>query len=281
MTSWQWSTFVTHDLKPYYFERSQFARGRRMARAPSRPISGVHQTGVDAEGRVVVERQLTEFKDKVYETFYVYEPTHVVCVHYSYWAHEPINASVQVWRDGRPVRTETAYATAGPRREIYRYEGELLTRIEIEVGENAHVDELTYDRLGRLERIDWVHPTGERSVRYRRPRHPVSLAALLALAQQRLLEAIPRAVRALRTREHVYALALVYNLEQSADFLPPLLGIATEPERQGFRSLDGPEAIHSTWSSPEWLRGALTPPQLETKPLLALFEEINQRLWQK
>lgn len=58
VTTWRWATNDCHDPRPLYYERHGFTRGRMLSGLPA-PVCDHRQYGFDAQGRVVVERQLT------------------------------------------------------------------------------------------------------------------------------------------------------------------------------------------------------------------------------
>lgn len=86
---WQWATFAVHSYKPADFEISKMTKGRWLKAEPSPPTSGAHGYGFDADGRVVVERQQTEFPGRFYETFFIHEAEGIASFHYSYDPEKP------------------------------------------------------------------------------------------------------------------------------------------------------------------------------------------------
>src|SRR4051794_29301980 len=69
---WEWATTSAIDPRPFYHERNELPRGRVLKGRPGTIKRGTHAYGFDAEGRVVVVRQYTEFRGRMYEEFLTY-----------------------------------------------------------------------------------------------------------------------------------------------------------------------------------------------------------------
>lgn len=63
---WEWATFERHSIEPAYFEIHKHRRGYLLKKEPKKDD---YAHGFDAQGRLCVDRQQTEFPGRFYETF--------------------------------------------------------------------------------------------------------------------------------------------------------------------------------------------------------------------
>lgn len=276
---WQWASFAAYSLEPVYFERHRYGRGKILDAPPEQPASGNEAAGLDAGGRVLVERSYTELPGRYYETFYEFRDGAIDKYHYHHDRQKPIIHVARYRFDGpRLVELEHLYRAGGRRHERFEWNGERLLRVIVDQGQNSHVDELEYDAAGELVHIEWVNPNGTRTTTYRRVTE--SLSSLLERLEALSLEAIPRALQALKPSEPVYAIALWVDMEAYEHVLPPGLAVAYASERQAHLDEHGPEAKDYLYSPPEWESFDADSLEYRTPDLLALAAAANQLIWQ-
>jgi hypothetical protein len=244
---WRWTREGCFSPYPYWFERERFNRGEVLAREPVDKRQH-HAYGLDVRGRVVVERQHTAEAQRFYETFYEHSEDGGVRTHGVRYHHDG---------SGRPINVETfehdavsgalliaeRRAQYGCSRERYRREAGRIGSIEIDYSEIVEGKvtplqpyqrvEIDHDPLGRVIEVRKIWPSDESQqvrVVYKRPQTTLGYAALCRLVEQRLLEAIPRAVERASIAETACCVVLAYDTE-AAEPLPPLLGVGLVRER--------------------------------------------------
>lgn len=288
---WEWASQPRYALDPFYFARNKFARGRVIA-APRRPAEGQVEYGFDAAGRLVVERQYVGIVQRhrwFYEMFHSHEPQATTVAGYDYY--EPDKEVFAVWRadyvDGRIVALAHR-ARYGVSMDRYVYTRNRVRRIDSEHlslersarGARTMRTELRidWDEDGELERIT----SRERGSRvrytlYERPRRGESLAELAPRIEAKLVDLVPRAVKALRLREPAYAVVLAYDGEGN-DMLPPVIGVGLESERNRWIAERGRDARWMIWNPAEYRHYARGPLDLRDAALARLTNKANQNI---
>src|SRR5258708_5788984 len=106
VVNWRWASWAMFPETPYEFERSRSAPGRWLSDEKRRK-DGAHQYGFDAQGRVVVERQLVTipgWPEAFDEEFYVHADGVIEGTRYGHSKpKEPINVSYVVLPGGHVV----------------------------------------------------------------------------------------------------------------------------------------------------------------------------------
>jgi hypothetical protein len=181
---WQWATFAIRNQHPFYFERERIPRGGKLAARPAQIMSGMREYGLDGNDEVVVARNYCEFPGVFGEELFVRERSRVDSFLFGN-RKDIINLIRQHFSDGR-ISSIDMRAIHGQHTETYRYDGSgRITSIHrSEQGwypqERActFTDELSYDQVGRLERVTRVYPlqrewpTGNQEVVYQRRSRP-------------------------------------------------------------------------------------------------------------
>lgn len=161
--AWRWATGPWFDARPVYFERHNDRPGRFLKKPPTRPKGRV-EAGFDAAGRVIVEREHTEFG--CYESFYAWDAAPAEVARYHYHADkDPINL-LRLESDGRRVLASDHIAEQGRSREEYVWDGPRLREVIVHHAprvaghyltlEPLHVARAVYDgeELARVE-LHW------------------------------------------------------------------------------------------------------------------------------
>ena len=255
---WEWSTGSRHSLLPLSFRRYP-GRGRALKAAPSSRAQHT-ETGLDAEGRLLVER-IYDYRDDAHETFVLHGDPVTEVVRFGPKPHIPLAAAQIVAEDGRVVRHKSfglngytpKYAEVGrsPDRlvewlgpngrfllvEDYRYDGPSLQEIAVYaetpgLGPNRFSDRISHDASGSLDGIDRVWANGQVQVVYRRRRRGQTIDKLRGAAVAELVAAVVGSVRAAAVAERVYCLELSYR--EVARYLPSII-LGLERDRAGGR----------------------------------------------
>jgi hypothetical protein len=282
---WQWATFALHSYKPAYFEISKMTPGRPLKAEPVPPKSGAHGYGFDAEGRVIVERQQTEFLGRCYETFFVHEADGIASFHYSY---DPEKQWINVeWlRFGKHgvVECHSVYARGNWISTFYEYdEAGRLVRCR-QRGTNppyGDIDdsrEIEYDGTGQIVRVFWRHPDGRRDLDFERPVKEATLRARRRDLLRGLTNATVESLRRAELKDEVYAVVFSHCEAEYQHRLPPHVSVGLVAERSRLLSEHGDAAREYIWNPAEWTTGEIElalPPALTT-----LCASVNQDIWQ-
>jgi hypothetical protein len=116
---WEWSSSLPrYELDPLYFLNDSSKRGRATKKQPQ-ITKHKHQYGFDSSGRVVVERDHTEFPCQFYERFYLYSQSeiHGFLYHHSP-SKDPINCSRLTLESGVPISFHSR-AQQGSQSHVY------------------------------------------------------------------------------------------------------------------------------------------------------------------
>jgi hypothetical protein len=284
---WEWGTFVRHTHEPYYLERSGFSRGRLVKKPPRSP-RGLCSHGFDSEGRLVVLREYTANLSAKHfnETFSLHGPGWIQEYHYDHDA-EPrqkalINARLIRTADGRVERIERRWP-GSPARATERYEyrdGLVKTVACRSTGNPPCVFEFAHDDLGRLTGV-WVKRKTGRVQIFRKAPKGEGLAVLLPLIRPLYQAAARAAVKRLKVKEPIYALALVVDLENSMHLLPAPLAVAFVSERDRFLAEHRKRAGEWLWAPAEWKNAQWQRLTMTDKRLLSLCRKANYEICQK
>lgn len=225
---WEWYSDDAYDLRPYWYERNRYPRGRRLERRPVLS-ENVVQYGFDDASRVVVMREFSGFLGG--------RPTFEATRTYLDSAIEEVGvdgdgANVYVRRylfEDDLLRTFVSPARHGQGREEYGYtDGRVVS---IDAGHDGPYQKIAieYDDAGRLQRIEttWLQGRAHTVTSYRRPPAGFSIDAQCRAVSVMLVERVPAAVVREQISEPAYCLALAYGEESCL----PLLGIGLDSER--------------------------------------------------
>ncbi len=276
--SQEWASWYNTSFEPYWFERHQYSRGRRLAKQPHATKDATLYAR-DERGQITRIRTWSGFLRKWHgEETFLPERDGVI-VGYRFGGDGRL-ANVNRWTfDGerRLLFHEVWFAEAkrsGSQRFIY--EDGLLARVDVK--DWGHGWKLTHDGLGRLESIVTVYDEGEHEI-YRRPAKGEKLDELLALIVDQLRELIPKAAARAKPRSPAYALLLVVDEEEWRYLLPPTLVMGFEEDRRRFRAQQPDRLREFLWSAAELEGRPIHALELRDARLLKACERANQHLW--
>jgi hypothetical protein len=250
---WEHASFALNTLDPYHCERGGWKPGRRLSKASP----DAYAYGYDAEGRLLIAYE------GQFVFLHVHEPGTVL--RFMFDRHAIDFALRQKWpaadvKDTKALRGRAVFEYRGERleqlKQTWKTEKPLLSRYEydergrlvrVHVSRPPHTDELEYDATDQLVRVVWRHPTGEGSERFRRPAREDKLSLLLPEIQARLVEQIPRVLKAARIRKPAYCVALSCNLEEAPHLLPPHVTVGLVLERDARLAKGGEYALDEIW----------------------------------
>jgi hypothetical protein len=223
------------DPRPFYFESHRRRPGRRVGPDATFPVARYHY-GFGEDGRIWVERQATEFRGTMYETFFVYGPDgpiEVAGFHY-HTDKRPIYLDRCVYSNGLLVGYEKQ-GQQGCIRSTYFYADGRLTRIEHQTGPSLdqlvpfQIEDVRFDETGKLAEIlcRQLDPTGREvgsELRFKSKPRAMTPKAMESAFLDHLVAAVPAAVATLHVTRPIYCLALAYDPEQFST-LPPMVAI--------------------------------------------------------
>ena len=284
---WEWFTSGDRALQPFYFERNRFSRGKRLLIEPSLPREGYVAYGVDAQDRVLVEREYAEH-GRFYEIFYQYLAEKVEWVRYDYSSDKHPVAVHCANFAGERIVSLTMRGIGGGSAERYLYCEERIVRIEREVLQaeafrhesQAWTDrfEIQWDDLGRVSRIT---QSGDDESRlhtiFQRPTKEERLKDLVAILEAELVAQIPKGVGALGLKEPAYSLVLAYD-DEGNDMLPPAIGVGLAQERSEWLATRSSDARWLVWNPAEYRHYNCDPLAFYDQKLLALCDKANQQI---
>lgn len=162
VVEWRYSKRSVFDVRPLHDEVTGWPPGRPLKAKPAN-LKNIFETGYDAAGRIVAERQYTESVRAFYETFYDWSTNPVEVSHYTYEPEkEPIFAMFAEIADGRVVATWNA-AKMGLGYDIYHWEAGRCVRIDSYHTERSggkcprlrpfSITKAVYDEAGVLQRV--------------------------------------------------------------------------------------------------------------------------------
>lgn len=282
---WEWADFARYSLNPAYFEGMKFTRGKVIPGEPN-PPEGAFGYGYDAKGRIVVERQQTEFPGLEHETFYEHEADGIRAYRFDYFTEKEWQAvDWFALQDGRAIAVESLSYQGNAFGERYQYneKGHMIHHEQVQYnGSSAEVTlrhELEYDAKGRIDRIYRYFGNGPRELHYERATPKMSLKARKKELLRGLTAAIIDGMRNAAITDEVYVLVVRYSETALANMLPPCIGLNTVPERERLLR-EHPEDLQYLWNPCEWLPNHCDmiyhlPPDVE-----ALCAAVNQDIWQ-
>ena len=223
------------DPRPFYFESRRRRPGRRVGPDATFPVARYHY-GFGEDGRIWVERQATEFRGMMYETFFVYGPDGPVEVAgFDYYKDKgPIYLDRCVYLDGLLVGYEKQ-GRRGCVHSTYLYADGRLTRIEHQTGPSLEqlvpfqLEDVRFDETGKLAEIlcRQLDPAGREvaiEVRFKSKPRALTARAMESAFLDHLAAAVPTALATLQITRPVYCLVLAYDPEQFST-LPPTIAI--------------------------------------------------------
>jgi hypothetical protein len=276
---WEWATFTRHSLEPAYFEIHKHRPGNLLAGEPAPPTSGARAHGFDAEGRLCVERQQTEFPGRFYETFYARRDGGIARRHFGYGPEkEPINSAFFELEGERVVRIDTVYASGTHMAESFTYDatGRVASVERRGPGTIHDFRDLEWN-TDHIARVYWRYPDGRRSLYYERAKREDTLARRRGRLTEGLVSAILRALERSPPDAEIYAVALWWCAAEYQNRFPPNVAIGTSTQRDEFLATDRERAKDFLWSPPEWCNelGVELDPELER-----ICDAVSQDVWQ-
>ena len=157
--TWQWATAPWRDIRPLYFERHNDLPGRLLRQAPKR-LRGRVEAGLDADGRLAVQRDHAEFG--YYESFCRWNAAASEIARYHFDAHAPINKLVLTGCLERPDSSDLI-ADQGWMHEEYVWAGSRIVEVRVSHAPRVAGHYLTLQTLHtaiprysstRLERVE-------------------------------------------------------------------------------------------------------------------------------
>ncbi len=274
----QWATDAIWSPEPYYFERNQYSRGRKLSKQPARTKDATLY-GYDANGDVARVRSWSGFLGEWHEEELFLPRQNGVVVGYRFRVDGDL---LNVHRynydgEGRLVLHEVWFGEAKrSASQQFVYDDGRLVRVRVKNWGSDFA--LTWDDLGRLATIAEVWK-GKRSVVYRRPPKGETLAELLAAVRERLRELVPRVAAKFKPKSTAYALLLVVDEEEWRHMLPPTLAMGFEEDRARFRAAHPHRVKDFLWSAPELPSYDVDALELRDRRLEAAATRANQHLW--
>lgn len=256
---WAWASGPRPTIEPFYFERHGFSPGKLIAKPRAAPPAGVHAYGYDAAGRVVLEREYTEWPGLTKDTYWVHHDDGIEQWHFDHeW--EGVAPIIHVgWfalRRGRLASSSFAYRRGTAARTRYTWTAGRLSRAR-----GAADERFEYDADGQLLKV-----ICDGDVRYARAVRGRLLEDVAPALRAELERAIRRQLARLRAAEPVRALALVLDEECFDHLLPPMLGAPTTSERAALPA--------------EWALFAVPQLAYASAKLRRLCASANQDIWQ-
>ncbi len=233
VVEWHW-TKGFFSLEPYYSERNQFPKSKRIKNEPDQKF-GHHKQGFDTKGRLVIELDFPfPFLDSVYkETFFDFDRLANCAVETKFGTNKSENNEVELrdleyldvfkYENGLLIEQYCIRPTFISFQDYFYDESNRLTEIKSfseEYGE--HVTKYSYDANGELDEIASTNRTYYKKL----PRPFVKIAKDVENA---LYEDVVQSIRNEKIEEVVFSLFLSYP---STGFnLPPELYICTTKDK--------------------------------------------------
>jgi hypothetical protein len=289
VVSWEWASNSRYDPRPLYYERHRFPRGRLLRNR------GEFQYGRDEAGRVLVEREFTEFAGQVKEGSYRWLSGTAEAAHYDHYPGKPPIAYWHLHFTDERLTVFESRATQGIFRELYFWNGARVERIEVQHSSVSHrapvrepepiqIVEADYDDLGVLTAVRVIHraqppaqPNDVVEVAYSRPPREWKFKDLLQLVTTGLIEHIPPVLRRYGLDEPAYCVALWWSPGQFSSF-PPAIGVGLESERAAWAAAGPAQVRERAWSPAEFRRFAEPALELNDPDLIRICELLNQEV---
>lgn len=281
----QWATWDIWSPQPYWFERNQYPRGRRLKAKPAKN-KDAKLYGYDAAGQVVRIRSWSGFLGTWHEEeLFVRKGRELIAYQFNVDGRLMSVVRYTHDHDARLLRREMyALRTKRSGTERYVWKDGLLT--DVRVTNWGQSWKLRYDELGQLEVIEAIWKKTGASEVYRRPARGEKLADLLAVVRDRLLELIPRVIAKTKPKQRAVMLALVIDEEEWRYILPPSLALGFEAgawDVNDLPQIDVPrdarlDAAAKRANQHLWKSGAYS----KVKPLMRdLVRELQSIDWKK
>jgi hypothetical protein len=282
---WEWWTWVAYSYEPAYFELAKESRGHPLDAEVGPTTHGAHGYGLDGEGRVVIERENTEFPGRYYETFFVSEVGGIAAHLYSYDpAKDWINVTWLAFGAPGIVDLHSVAPSGNWLSVAYQYDehGRLIgcrrSGIARPYPDVADAYTIEYDDAGRITKVHRVGEDGQRHLHFELPDPDATLAAGKPALMNALTLATIEALRERALDDAVYCVALAYSGAAYHEWMPPLVYVGRAAERARFREEHGDEAPDYVWNPAEWSESEV---DLELSPDVArLCASVCQDIWQ-
>jgi hypothetical protein len=245
-----------YDLRPYFFERFDLKRGRKL----THPRARAFEYGFDKAGRLILARQPSTPQEPSYEEFWAYRGASAESAAYFLNKHHSIHYVTRArFSKGLIVACDVLDANGqADFAERYSYRRGRLHRIGGFFKEGREAEdyrlEIAYDRDGVFQAIRQYYGgwAGNSVPIYWNPARAPSLEKLWKAIEKWLLVSIPAAVHRARIKDQAYCLAIAYDNENHA--LPPFIGIGLDKERQSWLATKGRDARGLIWNPAEYSR---------------------------
>lgn len=280
----QWATWDIWSPEPYWFERNQYSRGRRLKAKPAKS-KDAKLYGYDAAGQVVRIRAWSGFLGKWHEEELFVRDGRVLIAYRFNVDGSLMNVHRYTHDDvGRLILHEVSFAKKGTATQRYVWKNDVLARVDVKNWGQSW--RLQHDELGQLEVIEALWKKTGASEVYRRPARGEKLADLLAIVRSRLLELIPRVIAKTKPKQRACMLALVIDEEEWRYILPPSLALGFEAgawEVNELPQIDVPRDARLDTAAKRanqhlWKSGAYS----KVKPLMRdLVRELQAIDWKK
>ena len=275
----QWTSGDLWSPEPYYFERNQYSRGKKLAKQPAATHNASHY-GYDPAGRVARIRSWSGFLKKWHEEeLFVPEDARTMIAYRFRVDGTLLNVHRYIHDgQGRLIEHEILFAEAKTTAaQTFVWEDGLLTRVDVVRWGQSWT--LEWNELGQLLAIFAVSSeSGKPSEIYRRPAKGETLGALLDVIEKRLVEVIPKVVAKVKPKAPAYALLLVLDEEEWRYPLPPSLVLAFETDRVRLRKTQPDRMRDFLWSAPEMTAFDIPGLELRDPRLTAAAQRANQHL---
>ncbi len=272
VTGWRWATSLMLPELPH----DDVVRGMKPPRWAKKPPPHGSLHGLDGDGRVRCIRSdgATRPGRAVYEQFLIHEDDGFWCVYFDASPEKALLALKWYETEGGRWLRSLQIGHAGVREIILRWEAGRLAEVidrswpGVSVGRPGAAAKLreadaeqttstyTYAADGELERVTERTDPGDGEpprVVYQRVPEGVSLDMLLRQAEDLLAAEIPRAVRAAKVREVVYALLVqLTGVDTDPDGFAPPLFLPSEALRRRLLAEHPGDSAWYPWAVPEW-----------------------------
>lgn len=273
---WFWASNSIFTLNPFWFEQNRYPKGKILKEEPTKNREYAHLYGVNAQNEIIVNREMTSFKENFYEAFYFRAENEILSYHFDYGKEKKlINVKKYTYKNDRLVAIYSFFEKNGYWIEHFVYENEKLIRKEWQGVDNYGKNfnrtmNYDYDEIGQLKTIkedDYIW--------YQKPDKTLSYKKLTELSQEKLLSLLKETIRKNAPNEKLYCINLSYFGE---NMLPPQIGFGTQSDRKEWTENE----YHSNiiWNVADYSHSAEITPDDETSNLFDLFNqetELNEK----
>lgn len=244
---WFWASDTLHAIEPFWFEHHRHPRGRLLKAKPAK-VENHYEYGVDAQSRIVVERQYALGDRHCYETFDFHQGSDILSYRFGYAEEKfPDNVKRYVFEGDRLQVIYSAFEKGGFWVETFTHQAGRLVQKEALYGfvgkpekEMRRKITYTYNAIGQLQSIEEGSYTW-----YRRPERKIGYPKLTALAQERLLACLKNTIAQHAPRQPLYGLTIAYGDD---NMCPPQLGFGTVAQRKAW----GEDTCIDIWNVAEY-----------------------------